>query len=75
MESVMGGRGGIVLSSVDEQQRRQSLAVIGLLTDLQRESAQQTLFTLAALEFYEEELLRTLRQGRPSTLEDAVVGY
>ena len=75
MESVMGGRGSIVLSSVDEQQRRQSLAVIGLLTDLQRESAQQTLFTMAALEFYEEELLRTLRQGRPSTLEDAVVGY
>jgi hypothetical protein len=75
MESVMGGRGSIVLSSVDEQQRRQSLAVIDLLTDLQRESAQQTLFTMAALEFYEEKLLRTLRQGCPSTLEDAVVGY
>jgi hypothetical protein len=75
MESVVGGRGGIGLSSVDEQQRHQSLTVIDLLTDLQRESAQQTLFTLAALESCEQELLHTLHQGRRGTVEKAVAGY
>jgi len=51
------------------------VATLTLFRDLQRESAERALFTLAALEFYEEKLLRTLRQGSPNTLKDAVVGY
>ncbi len=74
MESVMGGRGGIVLFGADEQQQRHSVATAQLLCDLQRESAEQALFTLAALEFYEQELMRTLHQERRGTVEEAVAG-
>ncbi|MCL6475863.1 MAG: hypothetical protein K6U75_12520 [Firmicutes bacterium] len=75
MESIMGGRGGIVSSITNERQQRHLVATLTLFRDLQRESAERALFTLAALEFYEEKLLRTLRQGSPNTLKDAVVGY
>jgi hypothetical protein len=75
MESVVGRRGGIGLSGVDEKHQRRSVATAQLLCDLQRESADQALLTLAALESCEQELLHTLHQGRRGTVEKAVAGY
>jgi hypothetical protein len=51
------------------------VATAQLLCDLQRESADQALLTLAALESCEQELLHTLHQGRRGTVEKAVAGY
>lgn len=65
MESIVGRGSGLAFADVDKQPQRRPTATARLLCDMQRESAEQTLFTLAALEYYEQELLRVLQQRYP----------
>lgn len=66
MEGIVGGR-----SSVTSVYPRSSsaTAVADLFFDLQRESAEQILFALAALEYYEQALLYALQHRFHSNQE------
>lgn len=63
MESVVGGRSGITSVYLGGNN---ATAIADLFSDLQRESAEQTLFTLAALDHYEQKLLDALLPDRAS---------
>ncbi len=67
MESVVGGRGGVAFAETAKPQQCRSPATAELFCDLQRESSEQALLALAALEYYEQELLRALRASISST--------
>ncbi|GIV17150.1 MAG: hypothetical protein KatS3mg022_2585 [Armatimonadota bacterium] len=57
MESIVGGRGGVISAHMDNGS---AAALISLFSSLQRESAEQTLFALALLDHYEQKLLDAL---------------
>lgn len=65
MESIVGGRSGITSAYLGSSS---TSAVADLFSDLQRESAEQALFTLAALDYYEQKLLDALLPDRASRL-------
>ncbi|MCS6830550.1 MAG: hypothetical protein NZ749_07890 [bacterium] len=63
MESIVGGRSGIVQGAINSGQSTLSAATARLLDELKQASAEQTLLTLAALEYYERCLLDALLPG------------
>lgn len=67
MESIVGGRSGITSAYPGSSS---ATAVADLFSDLQRESAEQVLFTLAALDYYEQVLLHTLQHRYHSDWTD-----
>lgn len=75
MEGIVGGRGCVETTASAEQQPRTSATVARLFCDLRSESAEQTLFTLAALDHCEQRLLDALRHGYHISQTDDVPGY
>lgn len=74
MESVVGGRGGVGCADADERQHGHSAAILELLYELQRETTEQALRTLSALQYDEQELLCALQRGRLHSTPDCYTG-
>ncbi len=60
MARAMGRRSRVAARYNDQKQPLRAVAIVQLLQELRRDSAEQTLFAIAELDYYEERLLRAI---------------